>query len=62
MAQAVRSAIEMDKYNTIQYNTNTIQSTRLSVDTMIVSHYTDVHRSKPARLIYSTDCFKNVSG
>src|SRR6218665_2437157 len=38
-----------------------VQSTRLSVDTMIVSHYTDVHRSKPTCLIYSMDCFKKVS-
>src|SRR6218665_1080455 len=35
---------------------------RYSVHTMIVSHYTDVHRSKPACLIYSMDCFKKASG
>src|SRR6218665_2661514 len=30
--------------------------------TMFVSHYTDVHRSKLARLIYNTDCLKKASG
>src|SRR6218665_2958704 len=39
-----------------------VQSTWFSVDTMIVSHYTDVHRSKPAWLIYSMDCFKRAIG
>src|SRR6218665_323460 len=39
-----------------------VQSAWFSVDTMTVSHYTDVHRSKLARLIHTMDCFKKASG
>src|SRR6218665_1915269 len=38
---------------TQSFHSRHVQSAWFSVDTMIVSHYTDVHRSKPVHLIHT---------